>query len=491
MVLEGREHSDQMPKLGTPERLVVQRACGEVLSVLPLEIPEQDPVNGRVDELEDAGFHLGERQRSCTAASPASAACSRCRTVTAATHRVTARITAVRVVPAARVGTAWPAAAKARAQRRPLPSLSADGCRTCRQVVVGAATAGCSAQPATPAGRMAARGCAVATLACRQVVVGTGTTWVRIAAAWSVSASFGRAQEAAWGWPSRGDAAVPASPSVTCVAAMAVETCPRKRQARVAAPGARAWGCCPHNRARPSVRDVNHLHLERRRKKKGEELHCARLVNRLCTAATVGMIDHYALSYCGSYNPQSSESHLAPVVHDVFSPRCHHIRGVHRFEAILLELVVTAVAVVVHRQCCAHRDLGADEEDGVLGLGLARAVGGLVTEVDAAAERAVAERVVCVCGVSGEGVGVRRREAWRVRKTRRASKLEYESDVPATLHSAGLNDSVLAPVTCEVVQRHRVELGRVTVFVRVAGHGGVKCGCVVEEVLCALRKSCV
>ena len=201
------------------------------------------------------------------------------------------------------------------------------------------------------------------------------------------------------------------------------------------------------------------------------------------------MIDHYALSYCGSYNPQSSESHLAPVVHDVFSPRCHHIRGVHRFEAILLELVVTAVAVVIHRQCCAHRDLGADEEDGVLGLGLARAVGGLVTEVDAAAERAVAERVVCVCGVSGEGVGVRRREAWRVRKTRRASKLEYESDVPATLHSAGLNDSVLAPVTCEVVQRHRVELGRVTVFVRVAGHGGVKCGCVVEEELCAWLES--
>ena len=61
--------------------------------------------------------------------------------------------------------------------------------------------------------------------------------------------------------------------------------------------------------------------------------------------------------------------------------------GVHRVEATVLELPVRAVADRGDLQRSAHPDRGADQE--ALGLGLANAVGGLVAEVDAAAEGAV------------------------------------------------------------------------------------------------------
>ena len=82
--------------------------------------------------------------------------------------------------------------------------------------------------------------------------------------------------------------------------------------------------------------------------------------------------------------------HLVVIVHHVFGSSGEDGRGVDRVEACLLELAVGTVADVGHLQRCAHPDADTDEEDGVRGLGFVLAVGGLVAEVDAAAESAVA-----------------------------------------------------------------------------------------------------
>ena len=82
--------------------------------------------------------------------------------------------------------------------------------------------------------------------------------------------------------------------------------------------------------------------------------------------------------------------HLVVIVHHVLGTGGENGRSVDRVEACLLELAVGTVADVGHLQRCAHPDADTDEEDGVRGLGFVLAVGGLVAEVDAAAESAVA-----------------------------------------------------------------------------------------------------
>ena len=75
------------------------------------------------------------------------------------------------------------------------------------------------------------------------------------------------------------------------------------------------------------------------------------------------------------------------VVHHILGARRVDGWGVHRVEATVLELPVRAVADRGDLQRSAHPDRGTDQK--ALGLGLANAVGGLVAEVDAAAEGAV------------------------------------------------------------------------------------------------------